>query len=152
MHLPKLIGERYVELIEETTNGFAQQLIRKGKDFGINDDVEQMDTATRAVQQLYSEARSDIQSHPNWDATLKQLIIDALYESQAGLTDRLARTIRLGELAFDDESHGSQIQFAQIIGSQVGNLIQGSVKQSQISTSLTQLGQQGADKKKLRPY
>lgn len=133
----KQITEAYSSSAESVLEEFTENVLRNLSSLGLNSQHRILEIVSEASTNVIVEARGcALSEFP--DENFKQLALNHFTEKSSPILEHLQRKVRLKDLDL-----GGTMSSVQITGSQIGNLVLGSVTQSELTATVTEIAKQG---------
>lgn len=139
----KQITEAYIASAESVLEEFTENVLRNLSRLGLNSQDRMLEIIGEAFANVTIEARGCALSEFN-DEGFRKLALNLLSEKTSPILEHLQRKVRLKDLDL-----GGTMSSVQITGSQIGNLVLGSVNQSELTARVTEIVKQGGTEAEL---
>jgi hypothetical protein len=139
----KQITEAYSSSAESVLEEFTETVLRNLSSLGLNSQDRILEIIGEAFTNVIVEARGcALSEFPTEE--FKKLALDHFNKKSPPILEQLQRKVRLKDLDF-----GGTMSSVQITGSQIGNLVLGSVNQSELTATVTEIVKQGGTEAEL---
>ncbi len=133
----KLITETYCSRAESVLNEFTEHVLRNRSALGLNSQDTILEAIGEAFTNVIVESRGcAISEFPTEE--FKKLVLDHFNKTSAPILEHLQRKARQKDLDL-----GGKTSSIQITGSQIGNLVLGSVNQSELRATVAEIIKEG---------
>ena len=139
----KQITEAYIENAVSVLEDFAEIVLKNRASLNLYTENEILGILNEAFNTVTTEARGCAASEFG-DEGFRNLVLTLFNEKSSPILEHLQRKVRLKELDF-----GGPKSSIQITGSQIGNLVLGSVNQSELTATVTDIVKQGGTEAEL---
>lgn len=139
----RLITETYSSSAESVLDEFTENVLRNVSLLGLDSQDKILELINKAFSSVIDEARGcALSEFPTED--FKKLALDHFNEKAPPILEQLQRKVRLKDLNL-----GGNMSSIQITGSQIGNLVLGSVNQSELIATVGEIVKQGGTEAEL---